>query len=91
MATGDNELLTQFITDNLESFAVYALYSLSIIVFMALGLILLIVFLACGKVKFRPGRLTIPKGKKFGVAIINVGMIVFILWEIAEILINMFA
>lgn len=91
MATGDNELLTQFITDNLESFAVYALYSLSIIAFMALGLILLIVFLACGKVKFRPGRLTIPKGMKFGVAIINVGMIVFILSEIAEILRNMFA
>ncbi len=91
MSTGDNELLTQFIIDNIESFAVYALYSFGIIAFMVVGLILLIVFLASGKVKFNPGRYTIPSGKRFGVTIINVGMILFILSEIAEILLNMFA
>ncbi|MBO7531904.1 MAG: CPBP family intramembrane metalloprotease [Lachnospiraceae bacterium] len=91
MATGDNDLLAEFITENIESFAVYALYSMGIILLMVVGLILLIVFLASGKVKFRPGRYTIPSGKKFGVAIINTGMILFILMEIGEILINMFA
>ena len=91
MATGDNDLLVEFITDNVEAFAVYILYAVSIIAVMIVGLILLVVFLASGKVKFRPGRYTIPSGKKFGVAIINTGMILFILMEIGEILINMFA
>ena len=90
MASGDNELIMEFISDNVESFAIYALYAMSIFGFMIVGLILLIVFAATGKIKFRPGRYTIPSGKKFAVVIINAGMILFILVEIGEILLNMF-
>ncbi len=91
LSSGDTDLVTQFVSDNIESFAIYALYAFSIIIFMMVGLILLIVLAACGKIKFRPGRYKIPSGKRFAVVILNVGMILFILSEIGEILVNMFA
>ena len=91
LSSGDADLVTQFVEDNIESFAIYVLYALSIFGFMIIGLLLLVIFAACGKIRFRPGRYTLPSGKRFGIVIINVGMILFILSEIAEILINMFA
>lgn len=91
LSSGDSDLVVQYVLDNPESFAVYALYSLGIFGVMIAGLLILIILAACGKIKFRPGRITIPKGMRFGVIIVNVGMILFILAEMAEILINMFA
>ena len=91
IATGDNELLAEYVEKNIDSFMIYGMYAMSVLGFMVIGMIMLIVLLATGKITFRPGRFTIPKGKRFATVIINVGMILFILSGIAEILLNMFA
>ncbi|MCR5619859.1 MAG: CPBP family intramembrane metalloprotease [Lachnospiraceae bacterium] len=91
ISTGDDELLAEYVEKNIDSFMIYGLYAMSVIGVMVIGMILLIVLLATGKINFRPGRFTIPKGRRFGTVIINVGMILFILSGIAEILLNMFA
>lgn len=91
LEAGDNEVLTEYAMENIAGILGYCLFAVAVFGCMIVGLILLIVFGVTGKIKFRPGRFTIPSGKRFTVALINVGMILFILSEIGEILINMFA
>jgi hypothetical protein len=58
---------------------------------MILGIILLIVTAARGRVVMKPGRITIPSGKKFAVIVINAGMILFFAINIFSIIASMFA
>ena len=90
ISTGDTELITEFVSNNTGSFLVYGLYSMAVLGCMFVGIILIIIMAATGRIKFAPGRFRIPSGMRFSVVIINVGMILFILSGIAEILLNMF-
>ena len=90
MATGDAQLVSEFMSDNPEAFALYGLYGLFIFGLIITGIILIIVTAARKRIFIYPGRIRIPSGMRFTTVILNVGMILFLLGGIFEIFINTF-
>ena len=90
LETGDTNALTEFISENAEAFAVYGLYVMMVFGLMIAGIVIMIVTLARGRVKFEPGRIRIPSGRRFATVIVNVGMILFLIASFAEILMSTF-
>ena len=90
MATGDAQLVSEFMSDNPEAFALYGLYGLFVFGLIITGIILIIVTAARKRIFIYPGRIRIPSGMRFTTVILNVGMILFLLGGIFEIFINTF-
>ncbi len=90
LETGDVNVLGEFISENAEAFLLYGGYIFLVLGLMITGIIILIVTLARGHAKFEPGRIQIPSGKKFSTVIVNVGMILFLLSGLFEILMSTF-
>ncbi len=81
--TTDMEAVMEFVTDNLAGWIVYMMYALFIFGVVLAGIILFIVSLCCKRFKLAPGTVSIPKGKKFNVVMLNLGMILFcIVWVV---------
>ncbi len=91
LTSGDNYELMGFVSENPVSFFGYMGFVILIYVLIVAGLAVLVATIARGHVFIKPGRLTIPSGKRFSCIILNVGMILFILGGIAEILFSTFA
>lgn len=90
LATGDNEKLAEFITENIESFFLIGGYAMLIYGLMICGAVILLITLARGRVRLQPGRIWIPSGRKFTTVILNVGMILFLIGGLFEILMSTF-
>ena len=90
LETGDVTAIEEFISENAAAFALYGGYIMLVLGLMITGIIILIVTLARGRAKFEPGRIQIPSGKKFTTVIVNVGMILFLVSGLFEILMSTF-
>lgn len=73
-----------YIRDNALGLLVYFLYLIFFFGVIIAGGILLIVALAKRKIKFAPGEVVIPRGKRFVTVILNVGMLIYcIFWSVS--------
>ena len=88
---GDLNRAGEYILTNAPGLGLYFGYLAFAMVGMILGIILLIVTAARGRIVMKPGRITIPSGKKFAVIVINAGMILFFAINIFSIIASMFA
>ncbi len=90
LLSGDTTQIASIFMDNLGVMIFYIAYIALICCMVIAGFVILIVFLVKKKFVFAKGRYTIPKGKRFSTVILNVGMILFFLFHIGEILVSMF-
>lgn len=86
MASGDTEYMMEFMTTHLPQFAAYMLYSFALLGFVIAGIVLF--FVNKKKVHLTPGEVGIPKGSRFSTTVINVGMILYSVFWIAMIIIQ---
>lgn len=70
-----------YMRDNALGFIIYMTYVFCLLGVVIAGGILIIIALAKGKVRFAPGEVAIPKGKRFTTVILNAGMLIYcIFW-----------
>lgn len=70
-----------FMRDNGLGFLIYMTYAFCLIGTVIAGGVLAIIALARSQVRFAPGEVVIPKGKRFMTVILNVGMLIYcIFW-----------
>ena len=90
LSSGDLYAISDFVGDHAEMFLLYGFYVMLILGLMAAGIVIVIVTLARRRVIIKPGRISIPSGKRFTTIIVNVGMILFLIGGIFEILYSTF-
>ena len=90
-ADGDVNEMMAYMQDNMGGLALYGIYMLFIVGVTIAGVVLVIVNLVKKRFSFARGTAGIPKGKKFGTAVLNVGMILYvglwlgmIIWQLVE-------
>lgn len=81
----DYYAMMAFYSKNFLSFALMAAYGLCVIGVVIAGLVLFIVALALRRFTIAPGEVAIPKGKRFQTVFLNVGMLLFCIFWIFEI------
>lgn len=86
-ALNDPALLMSSMGDMLPKLIIYMVYAFALLAIVIAGIVLLIVNIK--KIHFLPGEITIPKGKRFSTIILNVGMILFILFWIIMIIVQL--
>lgn len=85
----DSEALMDFIAANAVGMVCYVLFALFVLGAILAALVLFTVFLATKKFTFAQGQVVIPKGKRFSTVILNVGMILYCIFWIAMIVIQL--
>ena len=85
---GSPEALMQFYMDNLAGWIAYMVYALFILAVVITGIVLLIVFRK--RFVVEPGEVVIPKGKRFRTIFLNLGMLLFCLFWIGMIIVQLF-
>lgn len=83
----DEAQLMSVMTENIGGLMLLLGYFFLLIVFVITGLVLFIVNFK--KFKLLPGEVTIEKGKRFSTVILNVGMILYCLFWIAQIILQL--
>lgn len=86
-APGDPTLSMQMAMEHLPELLLLSLYGLAILVFFIAGIICLAVNFR--KMKLRPGMVSVPKGKLFTASVFNVGMILFTLFWLIQIILQL--
>lgn len=81
--SGNAELITQYVNEHADVFASMGLVSMVIFLLVFSGIILMIVLRKKFVFEHREGE--IPKGKRFATAILNVGMIIYIVYWVYSI------
>ena len=87
-ATGDVEALMAFVMKYLPGWITYLVYLLFVMATFVTGLILLIVFRK--RFVLEPGEVAIPKGKKFATIFLNFGMLIYTLFWIGMMIVQLF-
>lgn len=78
-ALSDTSLLMTYAMDNMPKIMTYFIYIILLLGIAIAGIVLLIV--NARKIHFQPGEVTIPKGKRFSITVVNVGMgFYFLFW-----------
>ncbi len=85
---GNPQALMQFYMDNLPAYLAFMIYAFLLVALMIAGIVLLIVFRK--RFVVEQGENVIPKGKRFFTIFINLGMILFCLFWIAMIVMQLF-
>lgn len=85
------EAMMAYMAENMRGLAAYGLFMLFVVGCMIAGLVLFIVCLAKRKFTFEKGPVTIPKGKRFSTMFLNLGMILYGIFWIVMIIIQLFA
>lgn len=85
----DLNALTEFAMENLPGLLIYFAFDVFVYGMMIAGGVLFIVFLVKKRFTLSPGQVIIPKGKRFRTVILNVGMILFCLFWIVMIIIQL--
>ena len=76
-----NNAFAAYMRDNGLGFLIYMTYAFCLIGVVIAGGVLAIIALARSQVRFAPGEVVIPKGKRFITVILNVGMLIYcIFW-----------
>lgn len=83
----DMNILMEYFSANMAGWVIYILYFLLLVALVITGAVLLIVFRK--RFCLKKGEITIPKGKRFRTAFLNVGMILFVLLEGTMIIIQL--
>lgn len=91
MDTSDLQAVMGLMMENMTGWALYMVYAMFILGITMAGFIMFIVCLCCRKFKLGPGTVSIPKGQKFNVVMLNPGMLVFVIIWIVLIVIQLFA
>lgn len=86
-ASSDPEAMMPYVMAHLPQLMLYLLYMLLIFGLVIAGIILFIV--KAKNYRFMPGTVTIPKGKRFSTTILNVGMILYLLYWVAMIIMQL--
>lgn len=84
----DPTAMTAIVLEHLPAFLLFMLYALVLFVVVITGFVLLLVNLK--KFHCNPGEISVPKGKRFATYIFNIGMILFILYWVIQIIIQLF-
>lgn len=86
----DAKAMAAFMRDNMLGLLAYLCFLCFLIGVTLAGLTLLIVFLAKRKFTFKKGSVAIPRGKRFSSVIVNAGMIIYCVFFIAMIIMQLF-
>lgn len=89
LSSGDIDAYMQFVMDNASAFAIAGIYFMFIFILVILGIIFWIVFRK--KFFLKPTQNAIPKGERFKTVIINPGMIIYLLFWIVMIIVQLFS
>ncbi len=73
----DTEAMLQHVTDHLAGWLLFGLYAFCLFAVVIAGIVLFIVAIVKKRFVFEPGRMQIPKGRRFHALILNPGMLVF--------------
>lgn len=87
-ALSDSEAMNAYMADYMGQLLIYGVYTLFILGIAIAGIILLIVNKK--RMKLASGQVTIPKGKRFSTTILNVGMVIYFLFWIVIMIIQLF-
>lgn len=90
-AMNDPATLVPYMMENMGTVMVYFIYVFILFGIALAGIILFIVNFKKVKTQILPGEVTIPKGKRFTSTVLNVGMILYFLFWIAMIVIQLFS
>ncbi len=92
MAESENvEELMGYFTDNFAGLVLFLGYSMLAVISMIAGLVLLIIGLVMGKVRFSKGPVVLPAGRRFATICVNFGMIAFLASCIFEVVMSFFS
>ncbi|MCM1540421.1 MAG: CPBP family intramembrane metalloprotease [Blautia sp.] len=86
----DMNALMAYMSENAVGWILYMLLALFVLASMLTALIMFIVCIATKKFRFEPGRVVIPKGKRFRTVILNVGMLIYCIFWIVMIVFQLF-
>lgn len=89
-SSGDIGAMMAFVQENLAGFMAYMAFLVFVFGMMIAGSVLLIVFLVKKKFVFEKGQVVIPKGKRFSTVAVNLGMLLYILFWIVMIILQLF-
>lgn len=81
--------LMAFYSRNFFPMILMGIYALCVFGIVIAGLVLFIIALAKRRFTFAPGRVSIPKGKRFLTVFVNVGMLLFCIFWIIQIVIQL--
>ena len=84
----DEAEMMQLIMDNIAGIGIFALYLIFILCLVFAGIILFLVNMK--KFKLNAGEIVIEKGQRFKTILINVGMILYCLFWIIQIIVQLF-
>ena len=80
----------EYMRKNAIGFLIYFIYLILLLGVVIAGAVLIIIALAKRKVKFAPGEVVIPRGKRFVTVVLNVGMLIYCIFWIAMIVCRLF-
>jgi len=87
----DTNALMAYMSENAVGWILYMLFALFVLGSILTALVLFIVCLATKKITFEQGQVVIPRGKRFSTVILNVGMLLYCIFWIVMIVIQLFA
>ena len=87
--SGDFTTMTEYVMENSLGLLLLMGFFLFVVAVVIAGGIMLIVFLVKKRFTFAPGEVTIPKGKRFRTVILNVGMSLFCLFWLVNIVMQL--
>lgn len=91
LSSPDMQVMMEFMMANLGGMIAYMAFAFFVLGMMIAGAVLLIVSLAKKKFVLEKGEVEIPKGKKFGTVMLNLGMILYSIFWVAMIIMQLFA
>lgn len=87
----DPDAMMAYLSENMVGWVLYFCFMCCVFAIVITGVVLLIVFLAKKRFRLAPGQIVIPKGKRFRTVFLNLGMILFILFWIVVIIMQLFS
>lgn len=87
----DMEAMTAYLSENALGWSLYMLFVFFVFAMMLTALILFIVCFATKKFTLEQGQVVIPKGRRFNTVIVNAGMLIYCIFWIAMIVLQLFA
>lgn len=87
----DMDVLMAYMSENAVGWSLYMLFVLFMIGTILTALVMFIVCFATKKITFDRGAVVIPKGKRFSTVILNVGMLIYCIFWIVMIMVQLFA
>ncbi len=86
----DISSMVAFVNENMAGILAYGALMIFVLANLIAGLVLFIVCLAKRRFSFAAGQVAIPRGKRFRTVILNLGMLLYIIFWIANIIYQLF-